>query len=323
MSPQVTQKDGQSQQNAMRFGIYLPSVGWDELPTPTELIDYSMTAERLGFDSVWVEDRLLHPRLGILEALTTLNFVASRTERIRLGTCVLLVNLRNPLSLAKSLATLDYLCGGRVILGTSLGGNPTEYEVSGTSMKTRVARFEETLKAMRALWGQGSFEGVSRLIKPTDMPMYPRPVQPRIPIWIGGKADPVLRRVARLADGWLASSSSTAEDFARGWAKIKEHCVANGRDLNNISPAKFIYIHIDDDRDKALAVLSERLPRYYLSGYDAPRYTLHGPPARCVEQARKLVNAGVRTMIFSTVTHDHTQLERLAHEVLPELTTIK
>ena len=71
------------------------------------------------------------------------------------------------------------------------------------------------------------------------------------------------------------------------------------------------------------AVLSERLPRYYPSSYDAPRYTLHGPPARCVEQARKLVNAGVRTLIFSTVTHDHTQLERIAHEVLPELATIK
>ncbi|NIO08365.1 MAG: LLM class flavin-dependent oxidoreductase, partial [Deltaproteobacteria bacterium] len=74
-----------------------------------------------------------------------------------------LVNLRNPLSLAKSIATLDYLSGGRVVLGTSLGGNPTEYESSGTSMKTRVTRFEETVKAIRAYWGQGSFDGVFRL----------------------------------------------------------------------------------------------------------------------------------------------------------------
>ena len=323
MSPQVTLNEPQSQQKAMRFGIYLPSVGWDELPTPSELVDYAVTAERLGFDSVWVEDRLLHPRLGILEALTTLNFVASRTERIRLGTCVLLVNLRNPLSLAKSLATLDYLSGGRVTVGASLGGSPIEYEVAGTQMKTRVTRFEETLKALRGFWGQGSFEGVSRFIQPTDISMEPRPVQQRIPLWIGGKADTIFKRVAVLGDGWLASSSSSAEDFTRGWAKVQEHATAVGRDLNTITPAKFIYIHIDDNTDKALAVLSERLPRYYPSSYDAPRYTLHGPPARCVEQARKLVNAGVRTMIFSTVTHDHTQLERLAHEVLPELQTIK
>ena len=323
MSPQVTPNDAQSQKRALQFGVYLPSVGWDTLPKPSELVDYAVAAERLGFDSVWVEDRLLHPRLGILEALTTLNFVASQTERIRLGTCVLLVNLRNPLSLAKSLSTLDYLSGGRVVVGTSLGGNPTEYRVSGTQMKTRVTRFEETLKAMRAFWGQGPFEGVSRFIQPTDVPMEPRPVQQRIPVWIGGKADPVFSRVAVLGDGWLASSTSTADDFARGWAKVREQAMVAERDLNSLMPAKFTYIHIDDDTDKALAVLSDRLPRYYPSSYDAPRYTLHGPPGRCIEQARKLVNAGVRTMIFSTVTRDHTQLERLAHEVLPELATIK
>lgn len=322
MSPQVTPNDAQSQKRALQFGVYLPSVGWDTLPKPSELIDYAVAAERLGFDSVWVEDRLLHPRLGILEALTTLNFVASQTERIRLGTCVLLVNLRNPLSLAKSLSTLDYLSGGRVVVGTSLGGNPTEYRVSGTQMKTRVTRFEETLKAMRAFWGQGPFEGVSRFIQPTDVPMEPRPVQQRIPVWIGGKADPVFSRVAVLGDGWLASSTSTADDFARGWAKVREQAMVAERDLNSLMPAKFTYIHIDDDTDKALAVLSDRLPRYYPSSYDAPRYTLHGPPGRCIEQARKLVNAGVRTMIFSTVTRDHTQLERLAHEVLPELAKI-
>ncbi len=323
MSPQVTPNDAQSQKRALQFGVYLPSVGWDTLPKPSELVDYAVAAERLGFDSVWVEDRLLHPRLGILEALTTLNFVASQTERIRLGTCVLLVNLRNPLSLAKSLSTLDYLSGGRVVVGTSLGGNPTEYRVSGTQMKTRVTRFEETLKAMRAFWGQGPFEGVSRFIQPTDVPMEPRPVQQRIPVWIGGKADPVFSRVAVLGDGWLASSTSTADDFARGWAKVREQAMVAERDLNSLMPAKFTYIHIDDDTDKALAVLSERLPRYYPSSYDAPRYTLHGPPGRCIEQARKLVNAGVRTMIFSTVTRDHTQLERLAREVIPDLATIK
>ncbi len=320
MAPQVPSRS-HVQDDALRVGIYLPSVGWDRLPEPSELTDYALLAEKLGFDSVWVEDRLLHPKLGILEALTTLNFVASRTERIRLGTCVLLVNLRNPLSLAKSIATLDYLSGGRVVLGTSLGGNPTEYESSGTSMKTRVTRFEETVKAIRAYWGQGSFDGVFRLIKPTDMPMIPRPVQERIPIWIGGKADPVLNRVARIADGWLASSSSTAEDFSRGWAKIKEHCSESGRVLSTVSRAKFNYVHVDDDRDRALAVLRETLPRYYLSGYDAARYAIYGPPQRCVEQVKTLVNAGVRNLILSTVTHDHSQLERLAREVMPLIKT--
>lgn len=302
-----------------RFGIYLPNVGWEALPGPSELVDYAVAAEQAGFDSVWVEDRFLHQRLGILEALTTLTFVASRTERIRLGTCILLVNLRNPLLTAKMISTLDYLSSGRVIVGASLGGSPVEYLVAGVEMKTRVTRFTETLRAMRALWGQGSFEGVSRFFQPTDLAMKPRAIQRHIPVWIGGKAEPVFHRVAHLGDGWLASSTTSAEDFARGWAKIKEHAKGAGRELQSLMPAKFCYIHIDDSTEKALAVLSERLPRYYATPYDVPRLTLYGPPGRCVEQAQKLLEAGVRSLIFSTVTHNRTQLERLAKEVLPKL----
>ena len=302
-----------------RFGVYLPNVGWKALPEPSELADYAVVAEQMGFDSVWVEDRFLHPRLGILEALTTLAFVASRTERIRLGTSILLVNLRNPLLTAKMLSTLDYLSGGRVVVGASLGGRPEEYQAAGVEMKTRVTRFAETLRAMQALWGQGSFDGVSRFFRPTDLPMEPRPVQQRIPVWIGGKVEPVFHRVATLGDGWLASSTTTTEDFARGWAKIRDHAIAAGRDLKSLEPAKFAYIHIEDTTEKALTVLQEALPRYYLSPYDAARLTIHGPPGRCVEQAKKLLDAGVRTLIFSTVTHDRTQLERLGREVLPEL----
>lgn len=304
----------------IRFGIYLPNVGWERLPEPSELVDYAVAVEQMGFDSVWVEDRLLHPRLGILEALTTLTYVASRTEKIQLGTCILLVNLRNPLELAKMLSTLDYLSGGRVIVGVSLGGSPEEYAAAGVMMKTRVTRFAETITAMRAFWRQGSFQDASRLFQSTDLPMEPQPVQPRIPVWIGGKAEPVFQRVAKLGDGWLASSTTSAEEFARGWAKIKEQATAIGRDPDTIEPAKFCYIHIEETTEKALAVLQETLPRYYAFPYDAARLTLYGPPSRCAEQGQKLLKAGVRTLIFSCVTHDRIQLERLAREVLPELT---
>ncbi|MGH7772554.1 MAG: LLM class flavin-dependent oxidoreductase [Candidatus Binatia bacterium] len=304
---------------SIRFGISLPNVGWERLPSPSQLADYAMAAEQMGFDSVWVEDRLLHPRLGILEALTTLTYVASRTDRIRLGTCILLVNLRNPLQLAKTLSTLDYLSGGRVVVGASLGGNPQEYDAAGVTMRTRITRFVETLKAMRAFWGQGSFHGVSRFFQPTDLPMEPRPSQRAIPIWIGGKAEPVFHRVATLGDGWLASSTTSAEEFARGWAKIQEQAMAIGRDPDTIEPAKFCYVHIEETTEKALAVLQETLPRYYTFPYDAARLALYGPPPRCAEQAQKLLEAGVRTLIFSCVTHDRIQMERLARQVLPDL----
>lgn len=302
-----------------RFGIYLPNVGWEALPRPSELVDYAVAAEQLGFGSVWVEDRFLHARLAILEALTTLTFVASRTERIRLGTCILLVNLRNPLLLAKTLSTLEYLSRGRVVVGASLGGSPEEYQAAGVPMNTRVTRFIETLRLMRAFWAQGGFDRTFQVFQPTDLPMEPRPLQPRIPVWIGGRAEAVFQRVAVLGDGWLASSTTGAEEFAGGWAKIREHALAAGRDLDGLEPAKFSYIHIDDSVEKALAILQERLARYYTFPYDAARLALYGPPARCIEQARKLLQAGVRTLIFSTVTADRAQLVRLSQQVLPEL----
>ena len=300
------------------FGIYLPNVGWETLPKPFELADYASAAEQLGFDSVWVEDRLIHPRVGILDALTTLTFVASRTERIKLGTSILLINLRNPLVLAKAISTLDYLSNGRLVLGVSLGGRPGEYQAAGVPMKTRVTRFLETLKVMRAFWGQGSVGDAYRFFQPTEVDMGPRPVQRPLPIWIGGRSEAVYQRVATLGDGWLASSTS-ADEFALGWAKITDQVVASGRDLNSITPAKFCYVHVDDSTEKALTILDERLPKYYDFPYDVARLALYGPPARVVQQAGNLFEAGVRTLILATVTHDIAQLERLAQEVLPHL----
>ena len=149
--------------------------------------------------------------------------------------------------------------------------------------------------------------------------MEPKPVQQSLPIWIGGRSEAVYQRVATLGDGWLASSTSTGDEFALGWAKIVEHAIASGRDLESITPAKFCYVHVDDSTEKALAVLVERLPKYYDIPYDAARLALYGSPARVVQQAGNLFEAGVRTLIFATVTHDRAQLERLAQEVLPQL----
>lgn len=300
------------------FGVYLPNVGWEAVPRPSQLVEFAVAAEQLGFDSVWVEDRLLHPRVGVLEALTTLTYVAAHTRKVRLGTSILLVNLRNPLVVAKMLATLDYLSGGRVVLGASLGGRPEEYGAAGVTMKTRVTRFVETLRAIRAFWREAPFEGGSSLFAPTEVPMEPRPVQSPVPVWIGGRAEPVLRRVATLGDGWLASSMTDAEEFATGWRRVLEHAATAGRNAGSLEPAKFTYIHVADTAEEALAVLHQRLPRYYAS-YDVARSALYGPPPRCVERARTLLKAGVRTLIFATVADDKAQIERIASHILPEL----
>ncbi|MCI0888635.1 MAG: LLM class flavin-dependent oxidoreductase [Chloroflexi bacterium] len=300
-----------------QFGIYLPNVGWEAAPSPAELAAYAVEAEAGGFDSVWVEDRLLHGELEMLEALTTLTFVAAHTTRVKLGTSVLLVNLRNPLSLAKSLSTLDYLSGGRLVIGASLGGHPPEYDAAGVPMRTRVSRFTDTVRFMRAAWGEeqpgvipDSAEG---------LPMLPRPAQAHIPIWFGGRVEAALVRAGTFADGWLASSTTTAEAFRSGWARVRAHATAAGRDPEQLTPAKFCYIHVDDSTERALARLEATLPKYYGRPYDAASFSIYGPPDRCVEQALELLDAGIRTLIFATVTPDRAQLARVAQDVLPGL----
>ena len=302
-----------------RFGVYLPNVEWDYLPGPKGLVDYAVAAEELGFHSIWVEDRLLHSRVGILEALTTLIYVAGRTQRIQLGTSVLLVNLCNPLVLAKTLSTLDYLSDGRVICGVSLGGRPEEYQAAGVPMGTRVTQFLETLRALRALWGQGSWEGVSRGFQPTDLGMFPKSVQPRIPLWIGGRAEAVYQRVVTLGDGWLAPSTINSEEFALRWASIKQRATEAGRDLGELTPAEFCYVHVDESSERALDTLKAALPKYYDFPYDPTNLSVYGPPSRCAEAAQAMLDAGVETLIFATVTGDIAQLERLAREVIPAL----
>ena len=301
--------------SVLQFGVYLPNVAWVTPPTPEELATYAIEAEQGGFDSVWVEDRLLHGEIEMLEAITTLTFVAARTSKISLGTSVLLLNLRNPLSLAKSLSTLDYLSNGRLIIGASLGGRLFEYAAAGVSMRTRVTRFNNAIQFLRIAWGE---EQPSRPDLLT-VPMLPRPVQRHIPMWLGGRVEAALGRAGIIGDGWLASSTTTPEAFRKGWETVTAHAAAAGRDPAQLMPAKFCYIHVDDSTERALSRLETTLPKYYGAPYDAANLAIYGPPERCIEQATRFLDAGVRTLIFATVTPDRAQLERVAQEILPAL----
>jgi len=301
--------------SVLQFGVYLPNVAWVTPPPPEELATYAIEAEQGGFDSVWVEDRLLHSEIEMLEAITTLTFVAARTSKISLGTSVLLLNLRNPLSLAKSLSTLDYLSNGRLIIGASLGGRVFEYAAAGVSMRTRVTRFNNAIQFLRTAWGE---EQPSRPDLLT-VPMLPRPVQRHIPMWLGGRVEAALGRAGIIGDGWLASSTTTPEAFRKGWETVSAHAAAAGRDPAQLMPAKFCYIHVDDSTERALSRLETTLPKYYGAPYDAANLAIYGPPERCIEQATRFLDAGVRTLIFATVTPDRAQLERVAQEILPAL----
>ena len=204
----------------MRVGLFLPSVS--PVATPEFLAAYAESAEEAGFASIWVGEHVvflddyasrypyaddgrvgLPPESGLLELFTTLTFLAAVTERIRVGTAVCLVPQRNPVYTAKSVATADWLSGGRVDFGVGIGWLREEFAVLHMPFDDRAAVNAEYLAVMRSCWRDevSSYEGTHYTLPPCRM--YPKPVQrPHPPIYFGGETDAALRRVAALGDGW-------------------------------------------------------------------------------------------------------------------------
>jgi probable F420-dependent oxidoreductase len=183
--------------------------------TPDMLVRLSEAAEKSGVDSIWVSEHLvvpdpkrppsnMDPSDPILDPVTALAFLAGRTRSVLLGTGIIVLPLRNPLILAKELATVDVLSGGRVVFGVGVGYVEREFEALDASFDDRGARTEEYLAAIRAIWTEPrpAFEGAT--VSFSGVQAYPHPVQrPHPPVVMGGYAPPVMRRTIRQADGWF------------------------------------------------------------------------------------------------------------------------
>lgn len=204
------------------FGCSLPSRG--PMASPEALRSLAQRAEDLGFDSVWVSDHIVLPKEvssfypysadGVAtftadqpyyEPISTLNFLAGCTHRLRLGTHVLILPYRNPVLTAKMLATLDVLSGGRVILGAGVGWMEEEFRALGlSSFEQRGAVTNEYIRLFKELWTSEEPEFHGEFYDVAGAGFLPKPVQqPHPPIWIGGHTGPALRRAAELGDGWM------------------------------------------------------------------------------------------------------------------------
>ncbi|MDJ0274231.1 MAG: TIGR03619 family F420-dependent LLM class oxidoreductase [Aigarchaeota archaeon] len=191
----------------MRFGICVPNFG-NNL-SREGVVRSAMEAERLGYDSVWTTDHITvgaahpYPYGRILESLTTLSYIAAKTESITLGTSIVVMPLRPTILTAKQLATIDYLSGGRLIVGVGAGWEPTEFRTFGVDFRRRGALLEEQLRLLRVLWSSERpvFEG--RFHRVRDVIFSPLPAQKGGPrIWVGGNTERAVRRALSLADGW-------------------------------------------------------------------------------------------------------------------------
>lgn len=192
----------------MKLGFVLPN-NWG-LEDSSTVVELGVAAEERGFDSVWVNHHVINvgyiaDRLGdrpYHDALTVLTWVAARTERVRLGTSVLVLPYLHPMVLAKALATLDRLSGGRVVAGVGVGSLPEENEILGVDYADRGRRSDEFIEVMRALWSPGPADHDGAFYRLDGAVASPKPLQDELTLWVGGSGAPARRRAARYGQGW-------------------------------------------------------------------------------------------------------------------------
>ncbi len=219
----------------MKLGICVPHYG---RPIETDrLLAVARRAEARGLDSLWVTDHVIVPqdapliyRDEMLDPLAVLPWLAGVTERIALGTSVVILPYRTPIPVAKLLASVDVLSGGRLIVGVGIGWLEAEFAALGVPFRERVSRSEEAIELMKALWTQTRPALETRRHRLHGLAASPLTLQkPRPPIWVGGGSEGALRRAARLADGWQATGS-TVETFREGAEAVRRFWREAGRE---------------------------------------------------------------------------------------------
>jgi probable F420-dependent oxidoreductase len=239
----------------MRFGLHLPNAGF--VPEGAGVVRVAQAAEAAGFDSVWLFDHLFTPthleskypytadgsylmtaELPFADPVAVMAAIAGATSTIKFGTRVLIATYRHPVVLAKELATIDFIAGGRMLLGVGAGWMAEEFDAVDVPMADRFARMDEHIEVMRNCWkGIASHSG--RFYSHVEAGFGPTPAQP-IPVIIGGHGDAALRRAARYGDGWAVSAPGDAllaEGFdavASRLTRLRELCDLEGRDFDSL-----------------------------------------------------------------------------------------
>ena len=310
----------------MDVGLALKNfVGPTEQPDVDALLAYAERAEALGFESLWAWDHVLlgvDPAFPILDAVGTLTAIAARTRRIRLGTGVMVLPLRNPTVAAKALSTLDVISKGRLILGVAAGWYAREFDAVGVPFKQRGRLFERNLDILNRLLTEDRVTLQVDEFNLREAVMRPPPVQrPRPPILIGGYVDAVLRRVATRGDGWL-TYFYTPESYRRSWEKILGFAKEAGRDPATLTGTNQLAILVGRSRAETEAPMRHWLQTEWdIAAWSEStiEHAIRGSVEECVEQLRAHVAAGVHRLILIPYRYDPGQVEIIAKDILPRL----
>ena len=302
---------------SIKIGIGIAAWPFPE-PDPACFFEYVERAETAGVDSLWLSERLTSP-LPMLEPLTALAMAAARTRAMKFGMSVLVLPARNPVLLARAIATVDFLSGGRMLPAFGLGlEDPREQEAAGVPKAERAARVEEAMHLLRRLWSEDAVTHHGRFYHVTEATVRPRPKQATVPVWFGGRSEAAFRRVGSLGDGWLGSAVPP-DEIAAAVPRIQAYAAAAGRAIDDDHYGVIIPYWLTDDGEAALARVAPQMLRLRP---DAPPagYAAIGTAAHCRDLIRRYIDAGASKFVLRPVcppAETFVQLDRLAADVLP------
>ena len=308
------------------FGIAMRNfTAFPQLPDAQELVEYGVRMEALGFDSLWVWDHIVlgvDPHFPIIDSLSLLTAVGARTKRIKLGTGVLVLPLRNPVLLAKQLSSMDLLTQGRLLLGMASGWYKREFDSVGVPFEKRGKIMDESLTIMTRLWTEDLVAGDYPPYNMKAAVMFPKPHQrPRPPILIGGYVDRVLKRAAVSGDGWL-TYFYMPESFTKSWKKVCDFAAEAGKDPATLLNANQLPIMVGKSRAAVEAPMLEWLSKEwdYASWSDSTKDSaIMGTVDECVAQLKAHLDVGVQKIIFVPYQYRPDQVEVIAKEIIPRL----
>lgn len=275
--------------------------------------------EQTEIDSIWFSERLSSP-LPVPEPMVTMAAVAARTSRLKFGPSVFITPFRSPALLAREIAMIDYLSGGRMLPAFGIGvDQPREFEAAGVPFKERGRRTDEAIAIMRRLWEEDEVTFAGEFWKLDRITVLPRPVQQPMPLWIGGNSEAAMRRAGRLGDGWIPSFI-TPERFRTGVQQTHAFAAAAGRTIPADHFGCLLYYCLDRDAAAARATAAPFLPRGRVDDATLERCTAFGPPALVRERLEEYVAGGGSKFIVRPMCPPAQMIEQLqwlAEEVIP------
>ncbi len=310
-----------------------------------ETIQECERAESLGFDSIWLGEH--HNNAFLYPApLIGLAAIASRTQRVSLGTSVLLLPLYHPVAVAEEGAMVDMISNGRLILGVGAGYAPEEFAAFGLTTKQRGSRLEEGVSLLRRLWTENNVNHAGRHYQVTDVTLGPKPTQrPRPPIWFAAWAEPAIQRAARLGDAWLGGPSARLDEVATCVRLFNHARQEAGHTANSAEVALLRYVFVADSLDEAYATAGKPFLDFFENTYfqwphpvvkrpegpiDIPKLAedrlIIGSPEQCIQQIKRFRDELGLTHLSCRISTPgiprqmaRASLDLFAREVLPEI----